>query len=42
MTNEYRYESPAGAPGCESVHEREARERFWRSLGKKIRKGARC
>ncbi len=31
---------PAGAPGAESIHEREARERYWRSLLKKVQKGA--
>lgn len=30
-----------GSPQDESDHERESRERFWRSLGRKIRKGAR-
>lgn len=37
----YVYASQAGAPGCETGWERVVRERFWRSLGKKIRKGAR-
>lgn len=42
MRDEYIYASPAGAPGCESLNERLEQEQFWRSLGKKIRKGARC
>jgi hypothetical protein len=28
-----------GEPGGETVQERERRERFWRSLGRKIRAG---
>lgn len=36
-----QYRSQAGTPGSESIHERDARERFWRSLGKKICKGTR-
>jgi len=36
---EYRYESDAGTPGAESMDERWRQERFWRSLGKRIRSG---
>lgn len=36
-----QYGSFAGAPGSESISEREERGRYWNSLGKKIRKGAR-
>lgn len=35
------YSSMAGEPGAESIFERETRERFWKSFGKKIRKGSR-
>lgn len=35
-----RYDSGTGGPGEESIHERNARERYWRSMGKKIRKGS--
>lgn len=34
----YLYGSHAGSPGAESVHERRLNERFWRALGKQIRK----
>lgn len=36
----YDYQSEAGAPGSESVNQRRDQERFWRALGKRIRKGA--
>jgi hypothetical protein len=31
-----RYTTQAGVSGHESVHERERRERFWRSLRKQV------
>lgn len=34
----YFYGSVAGSPGAETVHERRQGERFWRALGKTIRK----
>lgn len=33
------YSSVAGAPGAETVFEREKRERFWRSIRKQVEKG---
>lgn len=34
----YTYEAgPPGGKGAESIFERERQEKFWRSLGKKIR-----
>ncbi len=39
--DDYRYTSQAGEPGAESVHERIRQEKFWRSLGKRIRQGSR-
>lgn len=35
-----QYDTFAGAPGAESIHERATRERYWSSMGKKIRKGS--
>jgi hypothetical protein len=33
------YKTVAGAPGSESVFERDNRERFWRSIRKQVEKG---
>lgn len=33
------YNSVAGAPGSETVFERDNRERFWRSIRKQVEKG---
>lgn len=41
VTRPYTYSHEAGSKGAESVQEREARERFWTSLRKKIQAGAR-
>lgn len=42
MTNgSYQYEFPPDGPGAEKADTRREREQFWRSLGKKIRAGAR-
>lgn len=35
-----QYDTHAGAQGSESIFEREDRELYWRSLGKKIRNGS--
>lgn len=37
----YNYESAIGEPGAEKEQTRYERERFWRSLGRKVRSGAR-
>lgn len=41
VEKQYDYASEAGTPGSETVTQRETRERYWKSLGKKVRKGAR-
>jgi len=37
----FKYQSPAGGLGNESIYERGERERYWRSLGRKIRNRSR-